>query len=329
MLLGSLNATAAPKLPRVAFGVDDLIKEFRAPLQLKISELSKNYIVQKEGYNASYKSHTNVNCLWTNIPGGEVLAKVQLNIKKGEDTLSESAYYTGCKDQLNLKELIVTKGSDLKPISKKQFFNGERSFALKKNETSKLYRLMSWDDVELFRLTIRRTVNGKIAEFFIREQRFMNATYNFNDDQSRVIYTFYGYNVSYSRKHSQWSMNRGRSAYALKVIAKDSGISPVTYLNSDNTPIAAATFQRFFSYSVLQGTIARLADFIKWHNWIFPTTEFQATGVQNSRFLDELRLTFTRLLSNTDLNLVRNLVQEYIKSIEEGLLKVIDNRPKE
>jgi len=320
---------AAPKLPRVAFGVDDLIKEFRGPLQLKISELSKNYIVHKTGYNASYKSHTNINCLWSDIPGGEVLAKVQMNFNLSENTLSESAYYTGCKDQLNLKELVVTTGTELAPITKKQFFKGERSFDLKKNETSKLYRLLAWDDVELFRLTIRRTVNGKIAEFFIREQRFMNATYTFSNEQSRVIYTFYGYNVSYTRKHSQWSMNRGRASYALKVIANDSGVSPVVYLNSDNTPIAAATFQRFFSFSVLQGTIARLADFIKWHNWIFPTTEFQATGVQNSRFLDELRLTFTRLLSNTDLNLVRNLIQEYIKSIEEGLLKVIDNRPKE
>lgn len=321
---------APPSLPRGIFGIDDLIKEFRGPLQIKIDELGKNYIVHKKGYFASYKSHEDINCLWQNAPGGEILAKLQMTVRESEGQLFESAYYEGCKGQGNLKEVVITRGKDLKPISEKEFFKGERNFDLKDNEDSRLYKLLAWDDVELFRLNIRRTPHGgKVAEFFIREQRFMNMTYTFSEEQSRVIYTFYGYNIKYERRWSTWTMNRGRDTYALKVVANKNHVSPVTYLNSTNNLISAATFSRFFNFSVLQGTVARLADWIKWHNWIFPTTEFSSSGVQNSRFLDELRLTFTRLLSNTDLNLVRNLIQEYIKAIEDGIIRIIDNRPKE
>lgn len=327
--MASTQLLAAPKLPRGIFGVDDLIKEFRGPLQIKISELSKNYIVHKDGTRASFKSHEAINCLWQNAPAGEVLAKAELSVKRSEGKLNEAAYYTGCKGQLNLKEQIVTTGKDLVPLNAKDFFRGERSFDLKDNEDSRLYRILAWDDTEIFKMTLRRTTYGKVAEFFIREQRFMNATFTFTEAESRVIYTFYGYNIEYLRKHSKWRMNRNRSSYALKAIAYNREVSPVIFLSSTNELLSSATFQRYFSYSVLQGTVSTLSDIIKWHNFIFPTTEFKATGLQNSRFLDELRLTYTRLLNNIEINLIRNLIQEYIQAMENGLLKVIDNRPKE
>lgn len=328
-MVSTQQLAAAPKLPRGIFSVDDLIKEFRGPLQTKIAELSKNYIVHKEGARASFKSHEDINCMWQNAQAGEVLAKLELNIKKTETSLNEAAYYTGCKGQLNLKEQVVTTGTDLKPISTKEFFNGERSFDLKKNEKTKLYRLLAWDDEELFKLTLRRTPRGKVAEFYIRNQRFMNATYTFTEDESSVVYTFYGYNIDYLRKHSKWRMNRNRNTYALKAFAYNRAVSPTLFLNSTNESISSATFQRYFSFSVLQGTVSTIADFVKWHNFLFPTTEFRSTGAQNSRFLDELRMTYTRLLNNIEINLVRNLIQEYILALETGLLKVIDSRPKE
>lgn len=328
-LVSSFALAEAPKLPRDLFSIDDIIKEFRGPLQIKIQELFKNYIVHKKGYHAGFSSHEDNSCLWANSPQGETLSKVELNIKRTESSLQEFATYTGCRSIKSLKELIVTTGTDLSPITSKQFFAGERSFELKDNEQTKLYRLSSGMDVELFRLNIRRTKNGQVAEFFIREQRFMNITYTFTEEQARAIYTFYNYDVQYKTKLMSWNPRRSRGTYALKVIVKKNAISPITYLSSQNNSISNSIFKRFFSFSVLRGTASQLAEFIKYHNRFFASTEFAGSGALNSRFLDELRLTFTRLLSSIDLNLVRNLIQDYIKAIEDGLLRVIDNRPKE
>ena len=48
----------------------------------------------------------------------------------------------------------------------------------------------------------------------------------------------------------------------------------------------------------------------------------------NQRMMDELQLAYTRLLTNTDLQLVKQLIQEYRLAIENGLIEVVDKRPK-
>ncbi len=313
-------------LPSKAFKIDDIIKEFRGQLELKVSELQKNYITHKKGRFASFKSHEDSTCSWVKAAAGETLSKIQMSIDSEENRLTESVFYTGCHNQLNLKELVVTTGTDLKPISERELFEGQRSFDLKKNEESRYYSLRAWDDQELFRLTLRRVGTGKVAEFFIREQRFMNMSLSVEEKTTKVTYTFYPYSIKYERKHSSWNINRGRSTYSLSAVK-----SPTReyYLDSIFQEISGSTFQTYFSFSVLQNSIARVSSFIKWHLFIFPSTEFASGGVQSPRFLDELRLTFNRLLSNTDLNLVRNLIQSYIRLIEEGVIKIIDNRSDE
>ena len=325
----ALTPAYALELPKKAFKIDDMIKEFRGPLELKISELQKNYITHISGLNAVFKSHEDTTCNWVKAPAGEVLAKIQMSVKKDTDRLTESVFYTGCADQLNLKEVVVTTGTDLKPISEKQLYEGQRSFDLKKNENSRFYSLRAWDDEELFRLTLRRLVNGKVAEFYIRGQRFMTMTVSLSEKSTRVSYTLYPYSYKYNRKDSSWSVNRSLATHTITAIRNASGISRNQFFNSDFEEISASSFQSFFSYSVLESSLARISSFVKWHNFIFPSTEFASSGVQSSRFLDELRLTFTRLLSNTDINLVRNLIQSYIARIEEGVIKIIDNRPVE
>jgi hypothetical protein len=329
LIILSLFPAYGLELPKKAFKIDDIIKEFRVPLELKISELQKNYISHKNGRNASFKSHEDTTCSWVKAPAGETLAKIQMSVKNEENRLTESVFYTGCHDQLNLKELVVTTGKNLKPLSEIDLFEGRRNFELKENELSRYYSLRAWDDQELFRLTLRRVGKGIVAEFFIREQRFMNMTLTSDDLSNRITYTFYPYDIKYKRKHSSWSINRGRATYSLSAIKNTSADSREYYLNSTFEEISGSTFQVYFGYSVLQSSITRLSSFMKWHLFLFPTTEFASSGVQSSRFLDELRLTFTRLLSNTDLNLVRNLVQSYIRLIEEGVIKIIDSRPAE
>ena len=325
---------AVVPLPKTLLNLDDIINEFRGPLTTKMSDLSKNYIVKKrEGKNsihAVYTSHDLIHCLGATANPGEPLTKLDLSIDASKpNQLHEVAYYTGCHGNLSLKEQVFTQGKNLSAISSEDFFNGRRKFALKENETARTYRLLSGDDEELFALRIAKVAQGTTADYFIRGQRFMNIFRQFGEDESRAILTFYGFSVEYKRKYSTWGIDRVFDTWALKVIANKMPSGSVIYLNSTNNEISRNNFQRFFGYGALNNTVQRLGDFVKYHNYFFPTTEFQNAGVQSSRFLDEMRLTFTRLLNNTEVNLVRNLIQEYIAAIESGLLKIIDTRPKQ
>ncbi|MFT6071456.1 MAG: hypothetical protein ACJAT2_001635 [Bacteriovoracaceae bacterium] len=329
LFIFSVTPLYGQTLPKKAFKIDDIIKEFRGAFELKISELQRNYITHKNGRNASFKSHEDTQCGWQSAQAGDSLAKIQMSIHRDDSSLTESIFYTGCAGQLNLKEIVVTNGSDLNPISERELFEGKRKFDLLANEQSRYYSLRAWDDQEIFRLTLRRLNNGKVAEFFIRGQRFMNMTIAIEEGTTRVSYTLYPYTFKYIRPDQSWSVNRSLPTHTLTAVRNTNGASKDQYFNSTYKEISSSSFQSYFSYSVLESSLARISTYIKWHLFVFPSTEFTSSGAQSSRFLDELRLTFTRLLSNTDINLVRNLIQSYILAIEEGVIKIIDSRPTE
>jgi hypothetical protein len=51
------------------------------------------------------------------------------------------------------------------------------------------------------------------------------------------------------------------------------------------------------------------------------------SGGQNEHLKEELRIALNRLQNNTELNLVKKQIQEYIDAAENGFLS--DSRPKE
>jgi hypothetical protein len=82
-----------------------------------------------------------------------------------------------------------------------------------------------------------------------------------------------------------------------------------------------------FDSLVTSSTLTRIRRILDYHNYYFPTTKAVQSGSANEHLKEELRLTFNRLQNNTELNLVKKQIQDYIEAAENGLL--IDKRPKE
>ena len=136
--------------------------------------------------------------------------------------------------------------------------------------------------------------------------------------------TYFGYSGNYVRKHASWGFNNNFTPFTDSIIgAKDQA----KYLNNLGDQVSQTDFQGRFDKFITGNTLANIRNILEYHNYYFPATKAVQTGSANTRLNEELRLTFNRLQNNTELNLVKKQIQDYIDAAAAGLL--IDNRPKQ
>lgn len=321
----SLKAETVP-LPTSVLGVDDLVQELKGSFTTKISDLGKNYITHITDQIVTFTNSETMICNNVSHVVGEPLAKMQYSFQKNNLEFIEKAIYTGCNGETALVEDVVTKGTAPLPLPAKDFLAGKRSIDLKDNETYRLYRISNAASEEIFKVLIEGTNVGKTANFFILGQKFMSMVYEYQATLTRLTITYYGYNASYKVRNSGWTLNRNFQPYTNVVVAYKGIEDQVVYLDADNNRLSLANFLTWFNEGAIRPTISVLAKIIEFHTNFFPKTKTTQTGAQSQRLLEELRIAQNRLLNNTELNLVRNLLQEYMNAAEKGL--IIDNRPK-
>lgn len=323
-----VKAHAAPvPMPRSVLSINDIAEEFRGPLRSKISLLPENYIVDYKGQQVIMTSHETTTCLWEPLEAGSTLAKLEFFHTEKNGELIETANYGGCNGSLSLKEVIITKGKNLKPITFKQFIKGQRDFTLKDEQTDMLYRLINDEGLELFRFQQSRNAKGLNVSFFILGHNFLSMNYEYKEDLTRLVVTYKSYAAAYVRIWSAWRyVPSFPGQFSQTILAYRTPVNKVEYLNSKNSRMSQSSFQKVFNKNAVQDGFSRVSAFVKFHNFWFPSTEVAQVGGQNKELLNELRLMFTRLLNNSELNLVRNKIQEYIKAADEG--KLVDLRPK-
>ncbi|MBT3236142.1 MAG: hypothetical protein HN353_09350 [Bdellovibrionales bacterium] len=321
-------------LPRSLVTVDQLIEEFRGGLTTKVKDLSSNYIATVSSGSIIFTSHEDVGCPYRPMKSGTTLAQVRLHVEQSEGRQLEVARYFACGGKLSLIEEVVTKGKNLTPVAWGKFIQGKRTFALQKGEDFRLYRLSNSKQQELFKVIIQRMDNGKVMNmtFFIRQAKFLTIRYQFEKSLTRAIFTSHGFKVSYHLKHSSWDIDTfekdNRGFAKLVVNAYATPVGKVDYILNGSL-MSQGAFQKFFQYTITRKTFEKIAKFIKSHLHVFPTTSFRQAGLTNTRFLDELKLAHIRLVNNTEINMVKDTVRQYIQAIEEGTIKIDDRRPKE
>jgi hypothetical protein len=152
--------------------------------------------------------------------------------------------------------------------------------------------------------------------------------YEFNLNNTKVTFTVYSYSAKYVLKHASWTTEqRSFPPTSLSVqVYKDSSDS-VRFYDPTGNRMSLTNFLSLFDEVILTGTIARLQSILNYHTYYFPTTEVLKSGAQSQKLLEDLRIAQSRLLTNTEINLVKNLIQDLIIATESGL--ITDNRPKE
>jgi hypothetical protein len=240
--------------------------------------------------------------------------------------------YQACGGFVTLVEYFHTTGDNLKESSINDVSLGKRNFDLEKNENMKIYALKNSEGVEIFRLEVSKLDDGKIATFYNLSQEFMKLRFQDSqneEEEKRVFYQFHPHHFKYKYK-TYFTIEQNPfvfNPFTMSVISRKDPFSPIIYLSSSNQRVTKRTFLDYTSHRAVTKGVSLLASVLKFHIAWFPSTEVVRNVGAGQRFVTELRAMLTRLLNNTEINLVRNYIQKLIVDVEKGL--VIDKRPKE
>lgn len=314
-------------LPPSVSNVDDIINEFRRTLENKINELGKNFITRTSEQSILFTNSSPLNCYGHTIPQEEPVSSMQYNFKYGTNELTEKSIYKGCNGQIAFIEDIVTKGNNLAPLKYNDFIKGKRQFELNENENYRLYRVSNSDNEEIFKVLIEKKGKSKLVDFYIIDQLFLRMNYDFKETSSRLTLTYYGYKTSYARKYKSWEINNTVPPFSHAVYVTNGKFNQTSFLDIDRGIISQAEYLSKFDKRILSGPISTLRNIFEYHNYYFPSTKIIQTGLVNEHFKEELRILYNRILNNTEANLVKRQVLDYIEAAENGT--ILDNRPKQ
>lgn len=318
-------------LPQALYSINDLVREFRAPLQTKVEDLRKNYRAQTTNNLVEYTSHEQVNCLFREWGPGAILTRLEYFFRKNGDEALDLIRYSGCGDDITLVEKFLRFDKNAGPLSFEQFSKGQLDFELKEEWERYNYQLENKKGDLLFSLSARwLDANKKNAlySFSIRGQEFLVVRYNYTDAEIRVTYTFKGFDVKYQYPpFYKEAVTQEHNQFTFKVLVKKERPHSPIFLSSFDNELSQNTFISYFSFWAITKGLSYVKKFVDFHLYWFPPTEFVNTGGQSQRLINELRLALNRILNNTNINLVEVYLRKLIEAVENGL--ITDRRPRE
>lgn len=286
---------------------ESILEEFRGQIRSKFEELSQNYIISRSAAGIVWSSSEKVDCAGITRAARYPLASISMS-KNGD---SVSFIVKGCNSLPLFKETFETQNAANFTLA--EYLSGQIP-------SGKLARYLLQDGKgqNVFEWHSKNST----SVFLFASQRFLDI---YKED-SRWQYKAVGYSANYSNDGYNMGVVMDFDDSRLSVDWSD---REVRLYNTDYQRISVNSFLTSYSHAVQSTTLNFVAGIVKYFIGALPSTEFVAAGGQNSRFLDEMRLTYTRLLNNLELNLVKQYIQEVIKAIESGLIKITDNRPEE
>lgn len=327
--MGSAFGSNGIALPQALYSINDLVSEFRSPLKTKVEDLKKNYRFRSSNNFVEYTSHEPVNCLFQNWDPDSTLTKIEYFFRKQGKEAIDVLRYNGCGEQLSLIERFVRVGDNQTALSFSEFSTGSLNFELKKDWERYFYQIQNNLGENLFSLNARWVTAAKnhaLYVFSIRDQEFLLINYQYLPEETRVTYTFRGYNVAY--QYLPWfnlNLTQNHNGFSFKVVVKKDAPQNPFFLSSQDLLLSQNSFLSYFSFYAIKNGLENVKRFVDFHLYWFPPTEFLNTGGQSQRFINELRLNLNRILNNNNLNLVEVYLRNLIQSVEQG--QVIDRRP--
>lgn len=324
----SVNALNAPN---ALYTINDLVGEFRRPLETKVVDLKKNYRAQTTNNLVGYTSNKEVSCLFRQWEPNAILTRLEYVFRKEGDQGLDVIRYKGCGNQLTLVEKFLRIDPNGQPLSFQQFSSARLDFELKKEWSRYNYTLENNKGETLFSLAGRWLDPAKtlsLYSFSIRGQEFLIVRYNKTSEEFRVTYTFKGFDIVYNYPpFYKQAVKQEHNQFTFKVLVKKSLPNSPIFLSSFDTQLAQNTFLSYFTFWAIKNGLSNVKSFVNFHLYWFPPTEVVNTGSLSQRLINELRLALNRILNNTNLNLVEVYLRNLIKSVEDGL--ITDRRPQE
>ncbi len=299
-----ISSEAWSQAPSFLITEKAVVEEFRGALRSKLEELSQNYIYTQTPQAIVWFSTEAVDCNGDHYPAKTPLASLTLS--------KASQIYRfdlkGCGSEAVLSEQFSTTA--------KSQFNLNKYLAGEWPANTVRYHLRDGHGTSIFEWKS----SNNVSSFIFLEQKFLDIY----KESNRWQYFVQGYAANYDHEGFSFGISLKFDNFRVTVEWDDKNYR---IFDNDYRRIGINSFLTGYSHAIQTATLTYVGNILKHLLNELPSTEFVSSGGQNSRFLDEMRLTFTRLLNNLELNLVRQFVQDVIKAIESGLLKITDNRP--
>ena len=286
----SLNGTA--QVPDGLLSVEKIYEEIQLPINNKILQMQQNYVERSFDSTTIYTSNEKVNCQTgaTVQPGMPILRIVTdsqlLPYKK-----TIKSYY-GCSQNLSFREVLIDSPDEYR------------------------YQLFGPKGESIFHLFTITTNFEKHSEILFTNEKIYLIQQKENSGNQEFFYYKYPFQINFDVFGFNFNINDTRETNGSYFVRKlDNGI--VEIFSPQRRRISKAEFIKNNSFRGVNFFVdAVLHD--------LPETKFISSGNRNQKLINELRNAQTFLLSNTNLNYVRNLINEYIKLAEDGDLQ--DNR---
>jgi hypothetical protein len=304
-------------LPKGFLSEVTLAEQFRLSIQNKLTQMRQNFVERSFSNGTRFYATNDITCpQGTKVQSRNDLLRMRVT-QDVDEQLTENIFYYGCRGSLTMREQVVTSGKKLTPASVPQLLMGQLNTSLTADETSKDYRLLDGQGDQVFRILTRLVQGRLINHFYLNDQQYLRITRFKRSQYLEVRYEFFPIHFSMNRNGFEFSMSlpaRFEGYYSARIY--NNGV--VHYYNEKRDPVSLATFQNSFKLEgfsfILDSMLIEL-----------PQTKFVTSGLRSGRMLEELRNAQTWLINGIQLNLVRNMVEEYIKAVQQGL--IIDNRP--
>ncbi len=322
LFLLSLNATADIRLPSKYFDLSQIVAPYKELIKDKIEQLEQNFIQREKGTLRSFLSVGSTNCQnGITLTRNELIGSIQYlhssSVRNKKETLKEIVEYRGCRNKINFIEEIYTEGIKLEKMKWPEVRLSKTRIKIQKNEDARVYRLMTSTREEVLKISQEKIGLNKYKTIFYNlRQPVVVMIDDFTDGHSKEIveleYQLNNVNVSF--EGSNFSFNGGNSSNT-RVRARVDKESAITFLDNNGQQLSFNSFVEFVSK--IKDTISeKMTSFYRF-GWSqsYPQTKFAGGGDLNARLLEELRLNQTRLLTNTQLNLVTLYIQELIQAV--------------
>jgi hypothetical protein len=312
-------------LPNHMIGLRRLAEDYRQPIKTKLLQLRQNFIERQFESGTRFFSDTLITCpLGVQVFEKQPLVRYEFQKKafqeNGKIISQEFRNLKGCSGEDSLVERFKTIAKKEYLSSDQTIMKGEFDFTLSSDKESIDYTLFDSKGEAVVRLYTRQEGSERFTHYYLGGQELMRISYKKMASRLEVAYRFFSINFTMNRNGYRFtSAIPARFIGAYRALISNDGA--IEYFDDLYNPISLATFQKKFSLNgvnfILDSLLIEL-----------PKTDFVNSGNQSTRLIEELRNAQIWLINGNpaQLNLVRNLVEEYLQAAEKGLL--IDQRPR-
>jgi hypothetical protein len=323
LLIGWQTCFASLSFPKQFLSPTSITKELRLGLINKLVQLRQNFIERKTPTGAKFISDKDVVCpLGTKVLKNESLVSLSFSnhYQKIEGSSKIQSYeyrnYYGCTGNISLKESIIVISDEKKGHKLQDQLAGELDLRFGNKYDSYDYKMVDGRGDQVLRIVTNKSQDVLNTTISIGNEKYISITINKLKNKSVFRYKFNAIPFVINRNGFSFEMNiPQRFEGFMKAEVFDNG--RINYFNPKGIQVSLSSFLQEFQLDGFDFIMDSLLATV-------PKTKFFTSGNENARILEELRNAQAWIISGQD-NLVRNLIESYIKDIKEGL--ILDKRP--